>query len=238
MKLTGLKFAFCVSLLVHGTIFSVVSYVTHRHGGATPAAASEPASVVEIVAESDQPAAAVPETPPVTVAKPQMPVMEPVPVKPVVAPPPPELPKPALEKKPEIIPVALDWELDPAEEPLPTANVAEAVAMPATVAVPDANPSRAAGDSMINRAGYLINPKPVYPPEARRRKQQGLVVLNVFITGEGRPHRVEVAQSSGYALLDEAALTAIKQWQFTPARVGDMAVSSQVEVPVRFRLLD
>ena len=134
--------------------------------------------------------------------------------------------------------MATDWELDPAEEPPVTANVGEVVTIPATVDVPNANPLPAAGESMNNRPGYLTNPKPAYPPEARRRKQQGLVVLNVFITGEGRPQRVEVAQSSGYVLLDEAALTAIKQWQFTPARVGNMAVISQVEVPVRFRLLD
>ena len=128
--------------------------------------------------------------------------------------------------------------MDAAEEPPVTANVAEVKAMPATVAVPRANPSLAAGESMNNQPGYLTNPKPSYPPEARRRRQQGLVVLNVFITNEGRPQRVEVVQSSGCALLDEAALTAIKQWHFTPARVGNMAVSSQVEVPVRFKLLD
>lgn len=238
MNLSGLKFAFCVSLLVHGAIFSAVYVVKHQHGSAVPPAASEPASVVEMVVESDQPAAAIPETPPVAVVKPQAIITVSVPVKPAIVPPPPVPPRPALEEKPEAVPVTTDWELDPAEEPPVTANVAEVVTIPATVDVPNANPLPAAGESMKNRPGYLTNPKPAYPPEARRRKQQGLVVLNVFITGEGRPQRVEVAQSSGYALLDEAALTAIKQWQFTPARVGNMAVISQVEVPVRFRLLD
>jgi protein TonB len=238
IKFSGLKFAFGVSLLVHGTVFSVIYYAAHRQGGSVPPVAAEPASVVEMVVESDQPAAAIPETPPVVVVKPQATITVSVPVKPAIAPPPPEPPKPALEEKPEVIPVALGWELDPAEKPAATANVAEVVAMPVTVAVPNANPSLAAGESMNNCPGYMTNPKPVYPPEARRRKQQGLVILNVFITNEGRPQRVEVAQSSGYALLDEAALTAIKQWRFTPARIGNITVSSQVEVPIRFRLLD
>ena len=236
IKFSGLKFAFCVSLLVHGAIFSAVYAVKHRQSGAMPPVASEPASVVEIVAGSDQPAAAVLETPPVTVAKPQPMVMEPVPVKPVVAPPPPELPKPAPEEKPEVIPVAIDWEPDPAEEPPATATVTEVVAMPATVAVPNANPSRAAGESMSHRPGYLTNPKPVYPPEARRRGQEGLVILQVLISGEGLPQRVEMVQSSGYALLDAAALEAVRQWRFSPARIGNLPIASQVEVPVRFKL--
>ena len=234
LKFSGLKFAFCVSLLIHGTIFSVVAYVRHQH--AAPTAVSEPASVVEIVAESDQPAAAVPETPPVAVVKSQAAITVSVAVRPVVAPLPPVAPKPAFEEKAKIIPVALDCEPEPAEEPPATANGAEVVAMPATVAVPNANPSRAAGESLCNRPGYLTNPKPDYPPEARRRKQQGLVVLNVFITGEGRPQRVEVAQSSGHALLDAAALEAVRQWRFSPARIGNLPIASQVEVPIRFKL--
>jgi periplasmic protein TonB len=238
LKFSGLKFAFAVSLLVHGAIFSAVYAVKHRPTGAAPTAASEPASVVEIVAESDQPAAAVPVTPPVTVAKPQPKVTELVPIKPVTASPPSELPKPALEEKARVIPVAIDWELDPAEEPPATADVTEVVAMPATVAAPNAGTSHAAGESVVNRAGYLINPKPAYPPEARKRGQEGLVILHVFVSGEGLPQRVEMAQSSGCPLLDTAALEAVRQWRFVPARLGNTAMASQIEVPIRFKLLD
>ena len=203
INFSGLKFAFCVSLLVHGAIFSAVYAVKHRQGGAVPPTAPEAASVVELLVESDQPAAAIPETPPGTVVKPQTKMTEPVPVNPVVAPPPPEPPKLALEEKAKVISVTVDWKSDPTEKPPATANMTEVVAESVTVAAPKANPSLAAGENMNNRPGYLTNPKPAYPPEARRRKQQGLVVLNVFITSEGNPQRVEVAQSSGYVLLDD-----------------------------------
>jgi protein TonB len=238
IKFSGLKFAFCVSLLVHGAIFSVVAYVKHRPGGAVPPVVTEPSSVVEMVVESDQPAAAIPETPPVTVSRHQSPVTEPIPIKPVVVTPPPEPSKPVLEKKTENIPVVSDRKLDPAEEPVATAKEAEIVSAPVAVAASNARSSYAAGESMVNRPGYLINPKPAYPPEARRRKQEGLVILRVFISGEGLPQRVEMAQSSGYGLLDAAALEAVRQWRFTPARLGNLAMASQIEVPIRFKLLE
>ncbi len=236
MKLSALKIGFGVSLLVHGTIFSVIYHVGHRPGNAAPPAAPEPSSMVEIVVDSDQPAAAIPATPQVVVSpKLEVTISESLPVKPVVAPPLPEPPKPAHEEKPELIPVALDWDTDPAGEPPVMANVKQIVATPSAGAS-SVNPSPAAGESVCNRPGYLSNPKPAYPAEARQRRQQGLVVLTVFITGEGRPQRVDVTQSSGHVLLDEAALGAVRQWQFTPARIGNLPIASQVEVPIRFKL--
>lgn len=85
-------------------------------------------------------------------------------------------------------------------------------------------------------AGYLFTPSPVYPKAARQRHQQGLVLLNVLVTARGRPARIAVAQSSGFHLLDQAAIRAVRRWRFAEARSGPGAIDSNVQVPVVFKL--
>jgi protein TonB len=88
------------------------------------------------------------------------------------------------------------------------------------------------------RASYQYNPKPAYPAVARRQGQEGLVLLHVTVTPEGRPSMVRISQSSGYALLDEAAQNAVRRWKFAPVRVGRVPVTSEVEVPIQFNLAE
>ncbi|MCS6860896.1 MAG: energy transducer TonB [Abditibacteriales bacterium] len=83
---------------------------------------------------------------------------------------------------------------------------------------------------------YRNNPKPDYPPDARRQKQEGVVYLLVSINARGRVEDVQVDQSSGFTLLDEAALKAVRRWEFEPARRGDTPVPTRVRVPIRFKL--
>ena len=45
-----------------------------------------------------------------------------------------------------------------------------------------------------------------------------------------------VKESSGYVLLDQSAMRAVKRWHFKSATVAGIPVSSQVEVPIEFRL--
>jgi protein TonB len=86
------------------------------------------------------------------------------------------------------------------------------------------------------KPNYLKNPEPVYPELARRRRQEGLVLLAVKITAQGRAERVEIKKSSGFSLLDNAAVEAVCDWEFQPARIGSLALESEIEVPVRFEL--
>jgi protein TonB len=79
-------------------------------------------------------------------------------------------------------------------------------------------------------------PEPIYPPAARRRRQEGLVLLAVKVNSHGRAARVAVKQSSGFPLLDDAAMHTVGDWDFQPARIGTLAVESEIEVPVRFKL--
>jgi protein TonB len=85
-------------------------------------------------------------------------------------------------------------------------------------------------------ADYLHTPAPEYPPLARRRGEQGRVLLSVTISTTGEAAVVTISQSSGYALLDQSALQAVKTWRFVPARFNNHAVVAEVIVPVRFTL--
>lgn len=89
-----------------------------------------------------------------------------------------------------------------------------------------------------SKPGYFRNQPPEYPQLARQMRQEGLVILRVEIDQKGIPVQVEVEQSSGYPLLDQAALKAVKRWRFQPERIGDSPVKSVVAIPVRFRLED
>lgn len=82
----------------------------------------------------------------------------------------------------------------------------------------------------------LGNRPPKYPELARRRGQEGRTLLQVEVSASGRPLNVEIAESSGHALLDEAALEAVARWRFQPAQRSGAAVAGTVEVPILFRL--
>jgi protein TonB len=83
---------------------------------------------------------------------------------------------------------------------------------------------------------YDVNPKPTYPGVARRRGYQGRVLLAVRVLPDGTVGGVKVARSSGYKVLDEAALRAVRKWRFVPGRRGDQPIEMAVQVPLTFRL--
>lgn len=85
-------------------------------------------------------------------------------------------------------------------------------------------------------AAYLHNPTPVYPAAARRAGYEGAAVIRARIQIDGSADRVEIKKSSGYGILDQAALEAVRKWRFIPARRGNEAVVEWVEIPWKFKL--
>ena len=77
---------------------------------------------------------------------------------------------------------------------------------------------------------------PLYPPSARRLDQVGTVRVRILVDERGRASDVQVARSSGYDTLDDAAVSAVRRWQFVPATENSRAVSAWTEVSVVFRL--
>ena len=72
----------------------------------------------------------------------------------------------------------------------------------------------------------------VYPTEARRRGWAGRVVLAFTLEADGRLRDLEVRSGSGYPILDEAALEAVRR----AAPFDAPGVPVRVVIPVSFRL--
>jgi protein TonB len=116
-------------------------------------------------------------------------------------------------------------------EPIPEAQTTALIATP-----PSDEPLQQPASSPQYDAAYLHNPPPAYPPLAKRLNMEGSVIVRVLVDTAGRPAQVELERSSGASILDQAALKAVRQWSFVPARQGGEAVAAWVNVPIRFHL--
>ncbi len=85
-------------------------------------------------------------------------------------------------------------------------------------------------------ADYLNNPPPAYPRMSRRMGEQGMVLVRVFISIEGRADKAEIRTSSGYPRLDEAALATVQRWRYVPGQRAGQAEAMWFNVPIRFVL--
>lgn len=101
-------------------------------------------------------------------------------------------------------------ELAPKAAPKPQ-EVAPALAAQPLDQLPVTNP----GPQQVNESDFKHYEHPLYPRIARLQGLQGTVQLALWTKGAGHTvGRVEVVSSSGYPILDEAALTAAKKWVF------------------------
>jgi protein TonB len=114
--------------------------------------------------------------------------------------------------------------------------VSESVATTDTIASAPVITEPAASAIVSARPRYRNNPKPGYPVAARRLRQQGTVLLSVAVNQSGKPTLVSVKESSGSRVLDDAAVNAVRAWDFEPARSDGRPVASRVEIPLRFEL--
>lgn len=86
------------------------------------------------------------------------------------------------------------------------------------------------------RPDHAHSPKPVYPLALRDLGVSGVVWLRVWVDKTGRPREIELAKGSGYRLFDEAALRAVRHWNFVPAKNEQQSLASWVEFAVRFEI--
>jgi len=80
--------------------------------------------------------------------------------------------------------------------------------------------------------------QPEYPAFAVRSRIQGTVLLDIEVLIDGNVGAIEVVNSlmAGPGGFDEAAIAAVKQWQFQPAKNGGNPVACWVRLPVVFVL--
>jgi protein TonB len=119
---------------------------------------------------------------------------------------------------------------------LTTAAPATPTATPAGNQRPAANATALALVLPSTSADYLNNPTPPYPRQSKRLGEEGTVVVRVLITTEGHAEKAEIRTSSGYARLDETALTTVKAWRFVPGKRNGLPEAMWFNVPIRFVL--
>jgi protein TonB len=78
------------------------------------------------------------------------------------------------------------------------------------------------------------NVNPVYPPEAQVNRVQGVVIIEARIETDGRVSQARVLRS--IPLLDDAALDAVRQWEYTPTLLNGQAVPVVMTVTVNFTM--
>jgi len=83
---------------------------------------------------------------------------------------------------------------------------------------------------------YGGNPPPTYPPLAREKGYEGTVTLRVLVREDGRVGKLSIDRSSGYEILDRAAVDSVRDWTFLPAQKDGRPVASWVLLPVKFML--
>jgi protein TonB len=231
MRFTPLKLALCLSLLIHGSVLSAYYAIQHGSNIKRVELNHERALEVEIVSEPVPDASRIPTPLAVKAAEVQKTLPPATPHSQSI-----EIKQAVLEEE-NSFPPAKDEavEVDLFPQPEPVESETKSVSQPVRVEA-GSNPAAEIGNGVP--ANYFLNTKPVYPVGARQHKQEGVVVLAIEVNREGFPDRIQIVQSSGFQLLDEAAVKAVNQWRFSPARLGNMAVASQIQVPIRFKLSD
>jgi protein TonB len=182
-------------------------------------------------AVTETPLAAAPEIPQPVAAAPPPPIPRPRPLPPQRRPAKPATPVKHRTQSAEAA--------APAGAPTGATTAGTADTPPATLVAP--KPPQAEQLSAIPPTQALPVPgnrKPDYPMVARIGHVQGRLVLRVEVTDSGSAAAVAVAVSSGHAVLDDAAVAAVRAWRFVPATKGGVPVAGIAMLPIQFRLED
>ncbi len=151
--------------------------------------------------------------------------------------------EPEKTKEPEPVPLAANSEtMQQQVQPAPLPEVAQAEQSREMAALQTSGSEaetlhKAFEPEWVETPNFSITPtRPAYPSLARKRNQQGSVLLEIWIDESGRQTRLLISKSSGYKLLDKAAIDAAERWRFKPHRKNGVPVQSRVRVPINFSI--
>ncbi|HEY2943797.1 MAG TPA: TonB family protein [Vicinamibacteria bacterium] len=106
--------------------------------------------------------------------------------------------------------------------------------------VPKEEPPPPPPDKPVRVGGQIKAPRkvrdqaPAYPDVAKQARVEGVVVLEAVISPQGRVTEVKVLRGS--PLLDDAAVSAVKNWAYTPTLLNGVPVPVVMTVTVSFKL--
>ena len=124
-------------------------------------------------------------------------------------------------------------------------NPVEALPPPPTLTKETVRPEEASptftpftvAPEILNRREIIDAMADVYPPVLRDASIGGVVLVYFYIDETGRVKTTRIAQSSGYAQLDDAALQVSELYRFSPALNRDQKVPVWVSFPVTFAVV-
>ncbi len=187
-----------------------------------------------------------PATPSAAKETPPAKAMVPSPPSPAPAPPSPDAAEsPKADAVPAPAPKSAASAVASAPQPAPR-PAAESDAAPARESKLSFNLGGAASDTNALVTGDMLMPptadpkfrnrKPSYPPEAAKRGEEGAVVLMIHVSPDGLVSGVDIAESSGFGLLDQAAREAALSWHFLPAVRNGHPVPFDMPLRIKFSL--
>jgi protein TonB len=129
----------------------------------------------------------------------------------------------------------------PPQEPLPAAvspqslglSSAESREAPEPVSSTEPPPDAAADE--LTPPVRVRAVEPVYPPLARAAQLEGDVVLQVLVGRDGKVGDIAVVVSI-HPLLDEAAINAVRRYEYLPARRNGVPEARTIRIAVSFRM--
>jgi TonB family protein len=93
------------------------------------------------------------------------------------------------------------------------------------------------GVDMDQRARCVYCPAPHYPLIARARGWEGTVDIGLLVLADGSVDTAKLQRSSGYGVLDDAAVAVARQSRFTPPAAHGLAVPLRGRIEYRFELM-
>jgi len=133
----------------------------------------------------------------------------------------------SIEALPELATLDEVQEVEP-----PRAN--PKTSQPARAALPSSSES-SLGNTEDIPPDLSRNAPPIYPAHAIQNGWEGTVLLRIWIDETGRVTKVEVARTSGFRILDGAAVTAVRRWLAIPANRDGKPAATVELLPVRFK---
>ncbi|MGB4073670.1 energy transducer TonB [Pseudomonas sp.] len=126
----------------------------------------------------------------------------------------------------------------PAAAPAPQSALPSMASVSRSAAQAQSAPARVTPREVFSQQPSFVSPPPAprYPSQARRRNQQGVVLVEVRLDELGRQRELKLLRSSGVASLDSAALEAVSGWRFRPEMLDGQSVPSRVQIPIQFAL--
>jgi periplasmic protein TonB len=207
-----------MSLVAHLVVFSLIAFVVLR----SPKVIKEASTIAAFVMEAPPSARPPAGQPKPAAAEPAAKTPEPAATQPV----------PTAASQTTAEPPSTAVPLGQATGDITQMTGSSAVNVGALGTAPPSGPVRVGGD--IKAPALVQKVKPEYPKAAQEAHVKGNVILEAQVGEDGRVQTVKVLRS--VAMLDEAAVNAVKQWRYSPLKLNGTAVPFILTVTVTFDL--